>query len=96
MPARYDNYNLLDRLGPENVFSADFLSTVDQSRGKFRTFLRACCQHFLANHRAFARAQKRGGARPLLSLDFHGAAERYRAEPASGETAEKLLSAGGR
>ena len=29
MPARYDNYNLLERLGAGNVFSRDFLGTVD-------------------------------------------------------------------
>lgn len=29
MPARYDNYNLLERLGPANVFTPDFLATVD-------------------------------------------------------------------
>ncbi len=29
MPARYDTYNLLERLGRENVFTADFLATVD-------------------------------------------------------------------
>jgi RNA polymerase sigma factor (sigma-70 family) len=69
----------------------DFLSAVDKSRGKFRTFLLACCQHFLANQRDFVRTQKRGGGRSALSLDFPGAAERYRAEPASGERAEKLF-----
>jgi RNA polymerase sigma factor (sigma-70 family) len=73
------------------VLEKDFLSAIDKSRGKFRTFLLACCQHFLANQREFARAQKRGGARPRLSLDFPGAAERYRTEPASDETAEKLF-----
>jgi asparagine synthase (glutamine-hydrolysing) len=30
LPARYDAYNLLERLGPEEVFTADFLSTVDR------------------------------------------------------------------
>jgi len=30
MPARYDNYNLLQRLGPTNVFSGDFLSQIDK------------------------------------------------------------------
>jgi asparagine synthase (glutamine-hydrolysing) len=30
MPARYDNYNLLERLGPEDVFTSDFLGTVDR------------------------------------------------------------------
>jgi asparagine synthase (glutamine-hydrolysing) len=29
MPARYDNYNLLERLGPANVFTTEFLETVD-------------------------------------------------------------------
>lgn len=69
----------------------DFLSAVNKSRGKFRTFLLACCQHFLANQRDFALAQKRGGGRTNLSLDFPGAAERYHQEPASGMTAEKMF-----
>jgi asparagine synthase (glutamine-hydrolysing) len=29
MPARYDDYNLLERLGAANVFTADFLGSVD-------------------------------------------------------------------
>ena len=31
MPARYDNYNLLERLGPAAVFTRDFLETVDRA-----------------------------------------------------------------
>ena len=30
MPARYESYNLLERLGPENVFDAEFLAQVDR------------------------------------------------------------------
>jgi asparagine synthase (glutamine-hydrolysing) len=30
MPARYETYNLLERLGPGNVFAADFLAQVDR------------------------------------------------------------------
>jgi asparagine synthase (glutamine-hydrolysing) len=30
MPARYENYNLLERLGPENVFTDEFLAGVEQ------------------------------------------------------------------
>ena len=30
MPARYESYNLLERLGPENVFNTDFLAQVDR------------------------------------------------------------------
>ena len=32
MPARYEGYNLLERLGSENVFTAEFLSNVDLAR----------------------------------------------------------------
>lgn len=69
----------------------DFLSAVDKSRGRFRTFLLACCRHFLANQRDFLMAQKRGSGRLALSLDFPGAAERYQTEPVSAESAEKLF-----
>jgi asparagine synthase (glutamine-hydrolysing) len=31
MPARYDNYNLLERLGPEVVFTREFLDGVDRA-----------------------------------------------------------------
>lgn len=30
MPARYESYNLLERLGPERVFNEDFLAAVDR------------------------------------------------------------------
>jgi asparagine synthase (glutamine-hydrolysing) len=30
MPARYDNYNLLERFGPDAVFTREFLDTVDR------------------------------------------------------------------
>jgi asparagine synthase (glutamine-hydrolysing) len=29
MPARYDNYNLLERFGAENIFTSEFLGTID-------------------------------------------------------------------
>jgi asparagine synthase (glutamine-hydrolysing) len=32
MPARYDNYNLLERFGPATVFTEDFLAAVDLNR----------------------------------------------------------------
>ncbi|MDA8092654.1 MAG: asparagine synthase C-terminal domain-containing protein [Betaproteobacteria bacterium] len=32
MPERYETYNLLQRFGPENVFTREFLATVDTSR----------------------------------------------------------------
>lgn len=37
MPTRYDNYNILDRLGAANVFTAEFLGTVDAQRPRDMT-----------------------------------------------------------
>jgi RNA polymerase sigma-70 factor (ECF subfamily) len=73
------------------ILEQDILGSVDRRRGKFRTFLLSCCQHFLANQRDFSRAEKRGGGRLTLSLDFPCAEQRYRAEPTLHDTAEKLF-----
>jgi RNA polymerase sigma-70 factor (ECF subfamily) len=59
--------------------------------GRFRTFLRASLQHFLANEWDKKRALKRGGERRVLSLDSGAAEERYRAEPAHDLTPEALF-----
>lgn len=45
------------------------LEVVDPRKGRFRTFLLAVLQHFLANEWRHARAQRRGGGRALISLD---------------------------
>lgn len=73
------------------LLEKDFLQSVDQAKGKFRTFLLACCQHFLANERDRDQALKHGGGRQFISLDFAAAENRYRLEPAHIQTAEKLF-----
>lgn len=71
------------------LLAREFLAAADSEKGKFRAFLLTCCKHFLANEHERARAGKRGSGRPALSLDFEAAGERYRREPAHGETAER-------
>jgi len=73
------------------LLAKDFLAGVDRGKGEFRSFLLAACNHFLANERDRARAKKRGGGRPVLSLDAADAEGRYRAEPAGGLTPEQLF-----
>jgi RNA polymerase sigma-70 factor (ECF subfamily) len=73
------------------LLEKDFLAAVDRARGKFRSFLMAACQHFLANEADRQRAQKRGGGVPHLPLEFQQAEERYTREPAHALTAEKLF-----
>jgi DNA-directed RNA polymerase specialized sigma24 family protein len=62
----------------------------DRARGKFRSFLLASLNHFLANEWRNAGARKRGRGRVVLSLDLAAGEGRYRLEPAHELTAEKL------
>jgi RNA polymerase sigma-70 factor (ECF subfamily) len=68
----------------------DFAATADPERGRFRAFLLTACRHFLSKERDHARAQKRGGGKLPLSLDFASGESRYAAGPAETLTAEQL------
>src|SRR4051812_13829855 len=61
-----------------------------RERGRFRTFLLTCVQHFLANERDAARALKRGGGRLPLPLEFDDGERQYLIEPTDNETPETL------
>lgn len=62
-----------------------------QERGRFRAFLLASLQHFLANDAARRRTQKRGGNVTVLPLAFDDAEGRYLIEPADAMTPETLF-----
>lgn len=72
------------------LLEKDYLGAVDRERGRFRSFLLAAFQHFLSKERDRARAQKRGGGKNLLPLDFEAGENRYLREPAHELTAEKI------
>jgi RNA polymerase sigma-70 factor (ECF subfamily) len=67
------------------------LREVDREKGKFRTFLLASLKHFLSDHWDKVRAAKRGGGRPVLSLDEAEAEQRYTAELTVDLNPEKLF-----
>jgi DNA-directed RNA polymerase specialized sigma24 family protein len=67
------------------------LGSVRPAAGRFRSFLLACLKNFLANERERAQAQRRGGGRPLASLDCADAETRYSLEPADNLTPEALF-----
>ena len=67
------------------------LTRVDRQRGKFRSFLLAALKHFLADQWDHAHAQKRGGGQTVISFDSLDAETRYRLEPASDLTPEKMF-----
>jgi RNA polymerase sigma-70 factor (ECF subfamily) len=73
------------------VLEKDYLAMADRQRGKFRSFLRAALDHFLANEWRRAHAAKRGGGRMPLSLDFPLGERRYGEEPAHEQTPERIF-----
>jgi RNA polymerase sigma factor (sigma-70 family) len=75
------------------VIEKAYLRDATPTRGRFRSFLLGSLKHFLANEWDHARALKRGGGVVVLPLDVElGQGEtRYRLEPASDETPERLF-----
>jgi DNA-directed RNA polymerase specialized sigma24 family protein len=62
-----------------------------KERGRFRSFLLASLQHYMANDFARRTTLKRGGGMPPLALEFDDAEGRYRFEPADRETPQTLF-----
>jgi RNA polymerase sigma factor (sigma-70 family) len=73
------------------LLAKNFLVSVDQSRGRFRSFLLAALKHFLSNQRDRANAQKRGGGQTLLSLDYSNAETSISLQLADEQTPEKAF-----
>ncbi len=73
------------------LLERNYLQYVDRGRGKFRTFLLTALEHFLADEVDRARAQKRGGGRALLSLDFAQAESEASRQPVSDETPDRAF-----
>jgi RNA polymerase sigma-70 factor (ECF subfamily) len=75
----------------ERVLNKQIFKGVCQDKGKFRTWLLNSFQNFIHNAWERQSAQKRGGGRECLSLDFQDEEGRYLLEPAHHETPEKLF-----
>ena len=63
-----------------HLLEKDTLSRVHREKGKFRSFLLASLQYFLANERDKLQAQKRGGGAKVVELDNQDAENHYLAE----------------
>lgn len=68
------------------------LRAADPKRGRFRSYLLGALKHFLADRHDYERAQKRGGGRNVLSLDFTEAETRYAIEPVMTLSPEDLFA----
>ena len=73
------------------LLAKQFLRVADRERGRFRTFLMSCVEHFLSNERKKEHALKRGGGLTFLPLDDAAVEDQYGAEPMDGLSPDKLL-----
>jgi RNA polymerase sigma-70 factor (ECF subfamily) len=67
------------------------LATVSPDKGRFRSFLLASMNHFLANEWDRAKAEKRGGKVNFISLDEDSAESRFANEDLADLSAERLF-----
>src|ERR1041385_1701798 len=75
----------------ERLLDKNYLSGADRTKGKFRSFLLAALEHFLANDWRRRRAQKRGGGAKFVSLDDDSIEEQYLQLAATVDSAEKIF-----
>lgn len=73
------------------LIEGELLQTADPRKGRFRTFLLTIFQRFLASDYERRQALKRGGNRPLLSIDAGEGERRYAFEPVDLATPELLF-----
>ncbi len=74
-----------------HMLEGGMLKRADAERGRFRTFLLAGMQKFLAKEHRHGTAQKRGGGEAVVELDGLDAEARFALEPAAADTAESLF-----
>ncbi len=73
-----------------HLLAKDALASVDRTKGKFRSFLLAALQNYLANVWDQQHAVKRGGDHTMLALDTMDAETRYALEPVDTMTPERV------
>jgi RNA polymerase sigma-70 factor (ECF subfamily) len=67
------------------------LRGLEPERGRFRSFLMACCTHYLARYHERERAARRGGGRVAIPIDALTAESRFGSELSHDLTAEWLF-----
>ncbi|MEI7768023.1 MAG: sigma-70 family RNA polymerase sigma factor [Phycisphaerae bacterium] len=73
-----------------HLLDKDALAAVDRTKGKFRSFLLASLQNYLANVWDQQHTAKRGGDQTILALDTMDAEARYAVEPVDTMTPERV------
>ena len=74
-----------------SLLERDDLRDLHPQRGRFRSFLMACCTHYVARHHERERAVRRGGGRIAVPIDTLAAESRFGGEPGHDLTPERLF-----
>jgi len=69
-----------------------YLADADPERGRFRAFLLTAVSRFVSKQHQREAAQKRGGGRHILALNFDDGETRYQLEPSHDWTAERIFA----
>src|SRR5215831_8725596 len=72
------------------LIAKEHVRLADSNKGKFRSFLLATLNFFLAREWSRAHRQKRGGHHKFVSLDEQMAEERYQFESPESDSPEKI------
>jgi DNA-directed RNA polymerase specialized sigma24 family protein len=72
------------------LLAKNYVAAAKAERGRFRAFLLTSLKHFLSKEWQKAKAQKRGGGKIQIPLDFETVNSQYVVEPAAGFTAEQI------
>ena len=72
------------------LLEKNYVGSATPDRGRFRAFLLTALKHYLSKQWERDRAQKRGGGRAPISIDFQAADSSFRVEPEAGMTPEQL------
>jgi RNA polymerase sigma factor (sigma-70 family) len=75
----------------EHLLERQFFQAADPDKGRFRSYLLASLNHFLADSADRAERQKRGAGKIFISLDAVVAERRYALEPADPCDPEQLF-----
>lgn len=67
-----------------HILAREFLANIGRDKGKFRTFVLKCFQHYLSDERDRISAHKRGGGRKVESLEQTGPEGHRLYDPAGG------------
>jgi RNA polymerase sigma-70 factor (ECF subfamily) len=73
------------------ILEKNYLGAADRRKGKFRSFLLAALNHFLCNEWDYRKAAKRGGGKPMVSLDEKTPEDRYLLEPSTDVSPETIF-----